>query len=84
MFIRIQHDAKWWETHRAATTFGLAVSYTRGDVEVAFRRLALRAHPDVGSTREAFHTLIAQRDLLLSQAQDQPSGMIKPNSRAGL
>ncbi len=84
MFIRRQHDAKWWEIHRAATTFGLAVSYTRGDVDVAFRRLARRAHPDVGGTREAFHTLIAQRDLLLSQAQEQAAEMIKPNSRAAL
>jgi hypothetical protein len=40
--------------------------YTRGDVEVAFRRLARKAHPDVGGTREAFHTLVAQRELLLT------------------
>jgi hypothetical protein len=71
LFFRRQHDAKWWELHVAATTFALAVGYTRRDVEVAFRRLAHRAHPDVGGTPEAFLTLMAQRDLLLSQAPDQ-------------
>jgi hypothetical protein len=74
MFIRRQHDAKWWELHVAATNFALAVGYTRRDVEVAFRRLARRAHPDVGGTPEAFHTLMEQRDLLLSQAPDQREG----------
>ena len=74
MFFRRQRDAKWWELHVAATTFALAVGYTRRDVKFAFRRLARRAHPDVGGTREAFHTLIAQRDLLLSQAPDQREG----------
>jgi hypothetical protein len=67
------HHARelWREVHTAATAFGLAGGYTRGDVEIAFRRLALRAHPDAGGTQEAFRTLVTQRDLLLSEATDQ-------------
>ena len=67
MFFRLHRDSQWWKLHTAATTFGLPGGcYTRGDVEVAFRRLARKAHPDVGGTREAFHTLVAQRELLLT------------------
>jgi hypothetical protein len=60
----------WWEFHSAATAFGLPPHYTRNDVELAFRRLAPKVHPDTGGTREAFQALIVQRDLLLSQARD--------------
>ena len=66
MFFRLHRDSQWWKLHTAATTFGLPGGYTRGDVEVAFRRLARKAHPDVGGTREEFHTLVAQRELLLT------------------
>jgi len=66
LFFRLHRDSQWWKLHTAATTFGLRGGYTRGDVEVAFRRLARKAHPDVGGTREAFHTLVAQRELLLT------------------
>jgi hypothetical protein len=61
----------WRDVHAAATAYGMAAGYTRSDVEMAFRRLARRAHPDMGGTHEAFQTLIAQRDLLLSEAADQ-------------
>jgi hypothetical protein len=61
----------WRDVHAAATAYGMAAGYTRSDVEMAFRRLARRAHPDMGGTHEAFQTLIAQRDLLLSEAVDQ-------------
>ncbi|MBV8894328.1 MAG: hypothetical protein JO266_20530 [Acidobacteria bacterium] len=60
-------DKFWWEFHTAAMTFGLRIGYSRDDVEVAFRRLALKAHPDVGGTLEAFQLLVRQRDLLLDQ-----------------
>jgi len=66
LFFRLHRDSQWWKLHTAATTFGLPGGYTRGDVEVAFRRLARKAHPDVGGTREEFHTLVAQRELLLT------------------
>ena len=74
MFIRPHRDAKWWELHAAATTFGLPVGYSRGDVEIAYRRLARKVHPDVGGSREAFHNLVEQRDLLLSRAVDKREG----------
>jgi hypothetical protein len=61
----------WPEFNAAAMAFGLTVGYTRTDIEVAFRRLALKAHPDVGGTHEAFRALLAQRELLLNQAADQ-------------
>jgi len=66
LFFRLHRDSQWWKLHTAARTFGLPGGYTRGDVEVAFRRLARKAHPDVGGTREEFHTLVAQRELLLT------------------
>ena len=55
----------WYEVHAAATAFELPVGYTRNDVYAAYRRLARKAHPDVGGTHDAFQTLVAQRDLLL-------------------
>jgi hypothetical protein len=59
---------RWWQSQRAAAAFGLAAGYTRRDVEVAFRRLACNAHPDMGGSDEAFQTLVEQRDLLFSHA----------------
>jgi hypothetical protein len=64
-FVR-RRGAKRWEVHTAETTFGLPVGYTRGDVEVAFRRLARKAHPDAGGSSEAFHVVVVQRELLLT------------------
>lgn len=58
---------RWWEVHAAVSAFGLTGCYTRADVELAFRRLARKAHPDMGGTHQAFQTLVAQRDLLLNQ-----------------
>ena len=58
----------WYQVHAAATAFGLSVGYTRCEVDAAFRRLARKAHPDMGGTHDMFETLIAQRDLLLSDA----------------
>jgi hypothetical protein len=49
------------------SAFGLTGCYTRADVELAFRRLARKAHPDMGGTHQAFQTLVTQRDLLLNQ-----------------
>jgi hypothetical protein len=66
LFFRLHRDRQWWKLHTAATTFGLPGGYTRSDVEVAFRRLARKAHPDMGGTCEAFNTLVAQRELLLT------------------
>ena len=62
------HDP-WYQVHAAATAFGLSVGYTRGDVDAAFRWLARKAHPDLGGTDEMFETLVAQRDVLLSEAR---------------
>ena len=64
---RVESPARdpWHEVHAAATAFELPVGYTRDDVHAAFRRLARRAHPDMGGTHDAFQTLVAQRDLLL-------------------
>lgn len=58
----------WWEIHSAAQVFGLNAGYTRADVELAFRRLARKMHPDMGGSQAEFQVLVAQRDLLLSQA----------------
>jgi hypothetical protein len=84
MFLRSPRDAQWtvtadepaardaagswWGFHVATAEFGLATGYTRRDVEIAFRRLASKAHPDVGGTQEAFQTLVEKRDLLLNNA----------------
>jgi hypothetical protein len=43
----------WRDVHAAATAYGMVAGYTRSDVEMAFRRLARRAHPDMGGTHEA-------------------------------
>jgi hypothetical protein len=61
----------WPAFNAAAIAFGLTVRYTRADIEVAFRRLARKAHPDVGGTHEAFRTLLAQRELLLNHTATQ-------------
>ena len=61
--------ASWWDLHSAAAAFGLTPGYSQSDVELAFRRLALKAHPDAGGTQDAFQSLVSQRDLLLSQAE---------------
>ena len=61
----------WPEFNAAAMAFGLAVGYTRADIEIAFRRLARKAHPDVAGTHEAFRTLLAQRELLLNHTANQ-------------
>ena len=68
----------WREIHAAASAFGLAAGYTRGDVDAAFRRLARKAHPDAGGTHEAFKILIVQRDLLLSEAG--PTSTLRPDA----
>ena len=60
----------WLDFHAAATAFDLHAGFTRADVEAAFRRLARTIHPDAGGTREAFQTLVSQRELLLSQAAE--------------
>ena len=70
-------DRSWWEFHSAATAFGLGAGFTRDDVELAFRKLARKAHPDVGGTRDAFQNLITQRDLLLSEVDERRSSMIR-------
>ena len=59
----------WVELQTAAIAFGLHPGFTRAEVEAAFRRLAPKMHPDAGGTRDAFQTLVSQRDLLLSQAR---------------
>jgi len=61
----------WPEFNAAAMAFGLTVGYTLADIEVAFRRLARKAHPDLGGTHEAFRALLAQRKLLLNQVANQ-------------
>jgi hypothetical protein len=66
----------WAEFQAATRAFELHVGFTRSDVEVAFRRLARKMHPDVGGTREAFQSLVSQRDLLLKQAADHPAERI--------
>jgi hypothetical protein len=50
----------------ALRAYGLGPHYTRREVELAFRRLARDAHPDLGGNQEEFRTLVAQRELLLS------------------
>lgn len=67
----LQTLGSWWALHSAAAAFGLTAGYTQSDVELAFRRLALKAHPDTGGTQDGFQRLVFQRDLLLSQAENR-------------
>ena len=66
------HRNFWAEFQAAVTAFELQVGFTREDVEIAFRRLARKTHPDAGGTPEAFQNLVSQRDLLLNQAGHAP------------
>jgi hypothetical protein len=50
----------------ALRAYGLGPHYTRREVDLAFRRLAREAHPDLGGNQEDFRTLVAHRELLLS------------------
>ncbi len=45
-------------------------SFTRGDVILAFRRLAKRLHPDAGGDPAKFRELVAAKDYSLSLAQE--------------
>jgi len=53
---------------RARMTLGLplAVRLTCEDIHRAYRRLAKTMHPDIGGSEQAFHDLIAARDLLIN------------------
>jgi hypothetical protein len=50
---------------QARHLLGVPENYTRADVMRAFRRAALKAHPDHGGTAEMFRLLVEARDRLL-------------------
>jgi hypothetical protein len=50
----------------ARRLLGVPVNFTRDDIIAAFRREALKAHPDVGGTAEQFRKLVEARDRLLA------------------
>lgn len=54
----------------ALREFGLGPDATSQDVVREFRRRALKAHPDVGGTAEAFKTLIRTRDAALAALEE--------------
>jgi hypothetical protein len=51
---------------QARQLLGVGVDYTKADVVKAFRKAAMKAHPDQGGTPEMFRLLVEARDRLLS------------------
>jgi hypothetical protein len=73
-------DEAWWEEfgtagapppamqmplEEARQLLGVPQDYTKDDVLRAFRRAAMKAHPDQGGTAEMFRVLVEARDRLL-------------------
>jgi hypothetical protein len=50
---------------RALTLLGLVVPYSPGDVKSAYKRLALKYHPDIGGSHDEFVRLQEARDIAL-------------------
>ena len=74
-------DEVWWEEfgtvgapppatqmplEQARQLLGVPRDYTKADVVRAFRRAAMKAHPDQGGTPEMFRVLVKARDRLLA------------------
>ena len=74
-------DEVWWEEfgtvgapppamqmplEQARQLLGVPRDYTKADVVRAFRRAAMKAHPDQGGTPEMFRVLVEARDRLLA------------------
>jgi len=51
---------------QARQLLGVAEDYTKDDVVKAFRKAAMKAHPDQGGTPEMFRVLVEARDRLLA------------------
>jgi hypothetical protein len=51
---------------QARALLGVGEDYTKADVVRAFRRAAMKAHPDQGGTAEMFRVLVEARDRLLA------------------
>jgi hypothetical protein len=50
----------------AIRLLGVPANFTVDDVVAGFRRMAKRAHPDVGGSVELFRRIVAARDRLLA------------------
>jgi hypothetical protein len=75
-------ERMWWQRHsrpgvappptmqmdlaEAVSLLGVPRDFTREDIIAAFRREAMRCHPDHGGTEEQFITLLKARDRLLA------------------
>jgi hypothetical protein len=75
-------DELWWKRYgatgggvppsmqmplaEAMALLGVPADYTKDDVISAFRKAALKAHPDQGGTAEMFRKLVEARDRLLT------------------
>lgn len=66
----------------AFATLGLCADATLPDVRTAFRRLALRLHPDRGGETDAFLQLTAAFDLLNGAVSDSAAACGAPSRRA--
>jgi hypothetical protein len=79
--IAAELDALWWKRYgatggvppsmqmplaEAMALLGVPADYTKADVIAAFRKAALKAHPDQGGTAEMFRKLVEARDRLLA------------------
>jgi hypothetical protein len=60
---RRQHDDR---QHREALSLPLDGQLKPADIKYAFRKLAQKAHPDVGGSHEAFLRISRARDVLLA------------------
>ncbi|MGO8218877.1 J domain-containing protein [Rhizobium ruizarguesonis] len=63
----------------AMELLGVSSNYTREEVIKAFRRKALRAHPDQGGTAEMFRKLVEARDRLLAAIGTEAAKPKEPN-----
>ncbi|AJC80944.1 hypothetical protein IE4803_CH03788 [Rhizobium etli bv. phaseoli str. IE4803] len=63
----------------AMELLGVSANYTREEVVKAFRRKALRAHPDQGGTAEMFRKLVEARDRLLAAIGTEAAKPKEPN-----
>jgi hypothetical protein len=70
-----------------ARLYGLRPSINRdssdGELEKAFKKVILRAHPDKGGTTESFQKLEAARSAWQAAAAPSPGGRPKTNSGQG-
>ena len=68
---RRSHGGSLWRDerqHRAALNLPADGELRPADIKAAFRKLAQKAHPDVGGSHDAFLRIIQARDALLESA----------------